>query len=418
VSRSILVVGGGLIGLSTALLLSDRGMDVTVVDRGDLGGGAARGNAGFLCTTLIEPMASPGVVRSALRSLHDPVRPLRVHPRALPGMLGWGLHFARASTSSRYAAGRQTLAGLNGRQGEALDRFRSLGVRIDLGPTLVVPFKNQATAERYLSTLAPMADLGAAVPDGLLDGDELRRLVPALGDAITAGYVMSEDHSIDPREFVDSMIETLRERGVAIHERAPIASIERMGSRISSVRAGETVIRPDEVILAAGAGIRPLARKFGARLAVIPGQGYNVALPPSATLTHPVIFEEAHVVATPFADRIRLGGTMEFDGDEPRFDRRRIDAIVESMRTFLDLDLDANFDPWSGGRPMTPDGLPLLGRPHGFDNLVVAGGHGMFGLSLAPATALALSELIVDGRSSTDLSSFHPDRFGRRRIAG
>ena len=132
-----------------------------------------------------------------------------------------------------------------------------------------------------------------------------------------------------------------------------------------------------------------------------------------------MIFEEAHVVATPFADRIRLGGTMEFDGDEPRFDQRRVRAIVESMLTFLDLDLDldAYFDPWSGSRPMTPDGLPLLGRPHGFENMVVAGGHGMFGLSLAPATALALSELIIDGRSPTDLSDFHPERFSRRRMA-
>ena len=87
------------------------------------------------------------------------------------------------------------------------------------------------------------------------------------------------------------------------------------------------------------------------------------------------------------------------------------------MRTFLDLGLDAHSDPWSGSRPMSPDGLPLLGRPRGFDNLVVAGGHGMFGLSLAPATALALSEMLIDGRSSTDLSAFHPDRFSLRRLA-
>ncbi len=416
-SQSILIVGGGLIGLSTALLLADRGAYVTIIDQGELGGGAARGNAGFLCTTLVEPLASPGVVKSALGSLRDPSRPLRVHPRALPGMLGWGMHFARASTTSRYTAGRRSLAGLNARHTEALDRLRGLGARIELGPTLVVPFKDSAVAERYLATLAPMAALGAAVPDGLLDGDELRRLVPALSGAITAGYVLADDHSIDPREFVDSMIEAVRECGVVIHEHAPITSVEGSGAHVDAVTAGEMVIRADEVVLAAGAGIRPLARMFGARLAVVPGQGYNVALPPSASLTHPVIFEEAHAVATPFADRIRLGGTMEFDGDEPRFDPRRVSAIIESMRSFLDLDLDEHSDPWSGSRPMSPDGLPLIGRPRGFDNLVVAGGHGMFGLSLAPATALALSEMLVDGRSSTDLSAFHPDRFSRRRMA-
>jgi D-amino-acid dehydrogenase len=105
---------------------------------------------------------------------------------------------------------------------------------------------------------------------------------------------------------------------------------------------------------------------------------------------------------------------MEFGGDVPRFDQRRVDAIVASLGGLLDLDLADHFDPWAGSRPMSPDGLPLLGRPRGIDNLLIAGGHGMYGLSLAPSTALAISELIVEGRSPTDLSDFRPDRFSLR----
>ena len=131
-----------------------------------------------------------------------------------------------------------------------------------------------------------------------------------------------------------------------------------------------------------------------------------------------MIFEEAHAVATPFVDRIRLGGTMEFDGDHPRFDPRRVDAVVDSLRSFVNLDFTAPFDAWAGSRPMSPDGLPLLGRPSEVDNLVIAGGHGMFGLSLAPVTALAISELVVDGHSPTDLTDFHPERFTVRRLVG
>ncbi|MFM7686221.1 MAG: NAD(P)/FAD-dependent oxidoreductase [Actinomycetota bacterium] len=129
-----------------------------------------------------------------------------------------------------------------------------------------------------------------------------------------------------------------------------------------------------------------------------------------------MIFEEAHVVATPFADRIRLGGTMEFDGMQPRFDQCCVDAIVASLRTFVELDFGVASDTWAGGRPMSPDGLPLLGRPKDLSNVVMAGGHGMFGLSLAPATALVVSELIGDGRADTDLAAFHPDRFTLRRL--
>ena len=416
-TKSVVVVGGGLVGLSTALLLSERGAEVTVLDNGKLGGGAARGNAGFMCTTLLEPLAAPGAVKSAITSLRDPTRALRVHTRALPGMIGWGLHFARSATSKRYVAGRIALAKLNERNAEALERLGALGTDITLGPELVVPFHDPKNAEHYLSTLAPMADYGVKVPDSLIDGDELRRIVPALTDHINAGYVVHGDHSIDPRVFVDSMIAALRLRdNVTLIENSPIRAVRRDGERITSLLTNDGTLSADEIVLSAGYGSRPLGKLFGLRIAVIPGQGYNVGLPTSDRLHNPVIFEEAHAVATPFADRIRLGGTMEFGGDEPRFDQRRVDAILASMRRFIDLDFDAHFGTWSGSRPMSPDGLPLMGRPKGYSNLVLAAGHGMFGLSLAPTSALALSELIIDGRSSIDLSDFGPDRFTLRRL--
>jgi D-amino-acid dehydrogenase len=416
-TKSVGVVGGGLIGLSTALLLADRGAEVTVLDSGALGGGAARGNAGFMCTTLLEPLAAPGAVKSAITSLRDPTRALRLHARALPGMLGWGAHFARSATKERYVAGRVSLAKLNQRHVEALTMLGKLGADVQLGAQLVVPFKDPAAAEAFLATLSPMADYGVSLPTGMLDGDELRRIVPALSDDIRAGFVVPGDRSIDPRVFVDSMVAELRElRNVTIVENAPVTSVDRVAGRIRSVTTTKGTHSFDEVVLAAGAGSRTLAKLFGLQVAVVPGQGYNVGLPVSPYVNNPVIFEEAHAVATPLLDRIRLGGTMEFDGDRPRFDQRRVDAIIAAMRTFINLDFSAPFDTWAGSRPMSPDGLPLIGRPRGYDNLVLAAGHGMYGLTLAPVTAIAVSELIVDGVSSIDLSDFSPDRFRLRNL--
>jgi D-amino-acid dehydrogenase len=153
-----------------------------------------------------------------------------------------------------------------------------------------------------------------------------------------------------------------------------------------------------------------LARLLGVRLEGGGGQGYNVALFVSARLEHPVIMEEAHAVATPFADRIRLGGTVEFAGEPPAFDARRVDAILRSMRPFLDIDWESRRDAWVGSRPMSADGLPLIGRPRRISNVVIAGGHGMYGLTLAPATARAVAQLIVDDNTLTDLAAFDPDR--------
>jgi D-amino-acid dehydrogenase len=166
-------------------------------------------------------------------------------------------------------------------------------------------------------------------------------------------------------------------------------------------------------VLSAGAGAGLLGKFLGLSLHIVPGQGYNVGLPTTNGLTNPVIFEEAHAVATPFADRIRLGGTMEFAGHNPSFDGRRVDAIITSLRKFVNLEYESKFDAWAGSRPMSADGLPLLGRPKKWTNVVVAGGHGMWGLTLAPATAEVVTELIVDGHASTDLAAFGVDRFSR-----
>jgi D-amino-acid dehydrogenase len=211
------------------------------------------------------------------------------------------------------------------------------------------------------------------------------------------------------------VIEILRTRNVRFVENTEIQRVESSSDRVRSVRTSHGVFEAEEFVLAAGAGSRLLAKYFDLRLSVIPGQGYNVGLPTSPGLQQPVIFEEVHAVATPFEDRIRLGGTMEFGGDHPPFDARRVDSIIASIRKFLDLDWDEQFDTWAGSRPMSADGLPFMGRPKRWRNVVVGAGHGMFGLTLAPPSGVAISELIMTGRSSTDISAFDPDRNPLRR---
>jgi D-amino-acid dehydrogenase len=330
-------------------------------------------------------------------------------------MAPWLLAFARNCTASRYQSGRAALARFNYNSADILERLASQGAAVGLSRELLVPYHDVAKAEHHFEALQPMVEFGAHIPDRVVDGDEIRRLAPAITDHVHAGLVMPGDRAIDPRRYVDSVIDILKSRGVRIMENTDVTKVHSSGDRVLSLETSSGTVDGDEFLLAAGAGSRLLAKHFDLRLSVIPGQGYNVALPTSPGLQQPVIFEEVHAVATPFEDRIRLGGTMEFGGDHPPFDGRRIETIVASMRAFLDLDWDERFDTWAGSRPMSADGLPFMGRPKRWRNVVVGAGHGMFGLTLAPPSGVAISELIMTGRSSTDISAFDPDRSAFRR---
>jgi D-amino-acid dehydrogenase len=415
VSKSVVIVGGGLVGLSSALFLTEAGAEVTIVDSGALGSGAARGNAGFMCTAIVEPLPAPGAITGALKSLRDPSRALRVLPKAAPKMAPWLLAFARNCTASRYQSGRAALAEFNRGSAAILERLASQGAAVTLGRELLVPYHDVAKAEHHFAALQPMVEFGARIPDRVVDGEEMRKLAPAITDHVRAGLVMPGDRSIDPRGYVDSVIDILSARGARFIEHTEITKVVSTGDRIQSLHTSSATVDGDEFVLTAGAGSRLLAKLFDLRLSVLPGQGYNVGLPTSPGLQQPVIFEEVHAVATPFEDRIRVGGTMEFGGDHPPFDARRIDAIIASMRKFLDLDWDQRFDTWAGSRPMSPDGLPFMGRPRRWRNVVVGAGHGMFGLTLAPPSAVAIAELVMTGRTTSDISAFDPDRNPLRR---
>jgi D-amino-acid dehydrogenase len=415
VTKSVAIIGGGLVGLSSALFLTEAGAEVTVIDSGSLGGGAARGNAGFMCTAIVEPLPAPGAIGNALKSLRDPTRALRVLPKAIPKMTPWLLAFARNCTTSRYQTGRSALAQFNRNSSAVLERLATQGVAVTLSKELLVPYHDIAKAEHHFAALQPMVEFGARIPDRIVDGDEIRRLAPAITDHIRAGLVMPGDRSIDPRRYVDSIIDILKQRNVRFIEHTEVTHVDSVGDRVVSLRTTNGTVDAEEFVVAAGAGSRLVAKRFDVKLSVIPGQGYNVGLPTSPGLQQPVIFEEVHAVATPFDDRIRLGGTMEFGGDNPPFDARRVDAIIASMRTFLDLAWDERFDTWAGSRPMSADGLPFMGRPKRWRNVVVGAGHGMFGLTMAPPSGVAISELIMTGRTSSDISAFHPDRNPLRR---
>ncbi len=411
--HEVVVVGGGLVGLSCAWFLAEAGVEVALLERGRVGGGASRGNAGLVCPALADPLPAPGLVRHGLAGLLRADSPLYLDPRALPRLAAFLARFARRTTPGAYAAGVAALAQLGRMTFGAYDELAAagaLGESHDDGYLFACATRGSATAAR--NGLVRMADQGYAAPPGpLLEADELRRLEPSLSAAAQAGFVQPGERWLDPSGFVDALATRLRERGVAIIEQAEVTGLRDDGPSVSlETSAGPT--EAGQVVIASGVWSDRLCRMLGLRLGLVPGKGYSFAVEPAVMPARAIYLADAHVVATPIGDRLRLAGTIEFDGSVDRFNDRRVRAIAGAASRYLSgIDWQQRTAEWVGPRPMTPDGLPMIGRLPGRSRVLVAAGHNMLGLTLAPSTGRVIAALVTGRAPGIDLAPFAPGRF-------
>lgn len=400
----VVIIGAGIVGLCTAASLRRRGADVIVLDHGSVGGGAARGNAGWICPTQLGPLASPQALREAVRNVGRPMAPVYVRPLGAIGLAPWFVRFLRASTTRHAAVGTAALRSLDALSAPALADLTAEGAALQ-GPHGIVVIHADPVSAR-----AAAAAYGA---DGVVTGDRLAALAPLLAEpGRLHGSLLAGDRAIDPGAFVDSLASALRAGGVRIATDAPLRSVVSDGAGVRAVVAGDERHEADWVVLAAGAGTTAVARRFGVRLALTAGKGYSFTVAPWRPAPHALLFEDEHVACTPMGAGLRIAGTMELGGRDGELDGRRVEGIVRSARRVLTgIDLDGRRDVWVGPRPVTPDGLPVIGRPRAWRNLLVGTGHGMYGVTLGPATGEVLAELCVGRPAPVDLEAFSPDRF-------
>lgn len=395
----VAVVGGGVIGLCCAHSLALNGHEVTVVERDRLGSGASRGNAGEICPDLVEPLAAPGVILSALRTLHRPHAALHIHPALNADLLRFLLGFARNATRRRYLAGAAALSSL---AHNTFDLFEELGVEANRQGFLFA----HGTADSARASRRGFAALGAPVGELLTD---LPDREPCLAAGARAGFVVEDQWSLDPNAVIDALAARLRALGVAVIEGARVTRVEE-GERVR-VHTSAGTVESDAAVLAAGVWTRELGRAAGVDLNLFPGKGYSFSVAVDKMPSRLVHLGDAHVAVTPLGDRLRIAGTMEFDRDHDRFQSRRIAAIVRAAGPYLTgVDWDGRRDEWVGPRPMTPDGLPAIGRLPRHRNVFVAAGHNMLGLMLAPSTGKLVAGL-VDGERPP--AAFDPGRLTR-----
>jgi D-amino-acid dehydrogenase len=412
----IVVVGGGIVGLSCAWFLRQAGAEVVVLEAGErTGGGASRGNAGAICPSMTEPLAAPGMVRDALDNLRRPDAALHVHPAYMPQMAGFLLRFARAGATAAYARAARALVQLALGVTDAYDQMAADGIGTHVrrdGYLVVHRSREAAAAER--AQIAGMAALGVCSDPGpLLDAAGLRAEEPLLSDAASAGFVIPGERWIDASRLLDDLTTAVVDAGVELRRSSAASAIHDLGDDIEVDTASGTV-EGAVAVVAAGVWSRELVAPLGVKLPMHPGKGYSFAVHPARMPARVLALSDAHVMATPLGDRLRIAGTMEFDGTTDRYNPERIEAIVRGLAPMVrDVDLSHRTEEWVGPRPMTPDGLPVLGAIPAHPRVVLATGHNMLGVTLGPVTGRIIASLLCEEDPGIDLTPFAPMRFRR-----
>lgn len=408
----VIVVGGGIVGLSCAWAAQRRGLKVTLVDRDFDGDRASHGNAGGIGVTECIPLSLAGLGLKPLKWLLDPLGPLAVRALHAPSMLPWFLALRRVAEPARYQAIAHALAALNDR---CLQDFKALMGSIGLAAQVhergaLTVYETRAAWQADAAEWALKRALG--VKWRAVDAQELRDLEPGLAPVFQQAVMLDDwAHVDDPKRIVTALREHLLRQGAeAVQGEA--AALNLASSSVEVMLLGGRRLVGDKAVVAAGAWSAQLAQTLGDRALLESERGYNTTLPHSASrLNREVIFAESKFVATPLAIGLRIGGAAEFAGLHAPPNYRRSEALLTLARRYLPGLDEADARQWMGHRPTTPDSLPVIGPSRRSDNVVYAFGHGHLGLTQAATTAEIVADLLQGAPPAIDTSPYTITRF-------
>ncbi|QDW24473.1 NAD(P)/FAD-dependent oxidoreductase [Pedobacter sp. KBS0701] len=401
----VLIIGGGIVGLTSAYYLQKRGYEVTVLDKGDITDNCSFGNAGMIVPSHFVPLAAPGMIKQGIRWMFDSKSPFYVRPSLNMNLINWGLKFMKHATAkhvSQAAVPLRDLSLLSKKLYEGLAKESDFDFELTNNGILAF-YKTEKAGEEEAHLAAKAIELGLDM--AVLTADECHALQPDLKlDVLGAVHYRCDAH-LYPTKLMNALLKYLLSNGVKIAHNKEVDKMETAGNRITKVFTGGIAWEADQYVLATGSWSPAVAKMADVKISLMPGKGYSFMEPePQQRLTIPALLCEARVAITPMNGQIRYGGTMELDKINTRINMQRVKGIVESVPAYFpDLKpaVPSEKNIWYGFRPSSPDGLPYIGRSEKRENLIIATGHGMMGLSLGPATGLLVSQ-IVSGMA-TDL---------------
>ncbi len=408
----VVVIGAGMVGLSTAWFLQEHGVQVTVLDRTGVAAGSSWGNAGWLTPGVATPLPEPAVLRYGLRAAFSPSSPVYVPPSVKPALLRFLTGFVRHSTTRAWRSAMGHLAPLNDLSLESFDLLERGGVPADTrdAGSFLAAYRTEAERKTLLEEIQHIHAAGQDVEFEALTGDQARTIEPHLSEEIGAAILLRDQRFVDPGRYVHAIADSVSDRGGKIIDGATVSRLQDIGSGVVVTTAEGSVEQFDMAVVATGAWLGELARPFGVRNVVQAGRGYSFSVAIDRVPESPVYLPAQRVACTPIGDRLRIAGMMEFREPDAPLDRRRVQAIADAARPLLNgIDLADRQDEWVGSRPCTVDGLPLIGAT-GSPRVCVAGGHGMWGITHGPVTGRLLAQMMVTGTPTEHLRPFDPLR--------
>ena len=409
--REILIIGGGVIGLSTGYYLAKRGFPVRLVESDpSLNTSCSEGNAGMIVPSHFIPLAAPGVISQGLKWMLNPKSPFFLRPRLDPALARWIWLFARHS-NARHVANSETLLRDLSLESRRLHVELSKEEEFPLiQKGLLMLCQSQAGLDDECEVAEHAHRIGLEAE--ICDQARLRELEPNAQIEAMGGVWFPQDCHLSPGDFLNALRQSILKNGgefisglvTGIDEKQRITTAE--GLQLSA----------HTTILAGGIQSTDLAKQIGLKLPMQGGKGYSLTLTnPTSNPALCALLKEGRVAVTPMGSQLRVAGTMEICGQNTSISKARLQGVIEAFCRFYPQYSPDQFEglkPWVGLRPCSPDGLPYVGRVPKLKSFIIATGHSMMGLSLAPVTGHLVAQLVAEESLSIDIGALSPTRFG------
>lgn len=410
----VIVAGGGVIGLCTAYYLNKAGHEVTLIDKGDLKHGTSFGNAGYISPSHFIPLASPGIVAKGLQWMLSSSSPFYIKPRLNMDLIRWALTFWKRSGKSTM---ERNIPHLNNIL--HLSRELTSSIRNELGNQFRMEEKGcfmlykSALTEKHEIELAKEA-AALNIETRVFSAKEVQDMEPEVEVNVRGGVLYPIDAHLHPGDLMQTIHDHLQQSGVKFELETTITGFEKQGRKVTKVLTDKGEFTGEEIVLATGSWLPATSRDLGIDLLLQAGKGYSMTFDAvEKNLHYPAILVDDRVAMTPMGADLRMGGTMEISGIGSPMLMKRVQAIFKAAKNYYP-DLPVTFPSqdkiWHGLRPLSPDGLPYIGRHSKYDNMVMAGGHAMLGLSLAAATGKLVEEIVGGFETSIDINAFNVER--------